>query len=801
MQIIPATPLRGGESGVDGSAQPARRRRNGNGSTLGNGNGSTLGLLAGRPGGESAGAAADVVAVDFGPRRRPLLFTEGYVRRARLVRPLLEDSDASLVLIAAPPGYGKTSLLCEWDASDTRPFAWVTLTEEDDDPARLLGSIARAVDALKPTDRRVIAAHPAARGEPAATQVARLLRTIGGAAGGMVLVLDDVQLLRSPESLALLASLAAAMPRGTKLALSSRTLPAISLGRLRAQRAVLGLGARELAMTIEESGRLLVAAGLDLDAAGIEQLVARTEGWPAGLYLAALSLRGQSDAAAGVERFAGADRLIADYIGEELLAGLSPASLTFLMRVSILENLSAELCDDLLEETGSGEILRALAAGNLLVAPLDASHSRYRAHPLLRDVLAAELARVEPARIADLHRRAARWFGERGDMDRALSHAVAAGETRYAGELLWTEVPSCVMRGCNATMQRWLGMFTETQIASSAHLAVAAAHSRLVMGDLPAAEHWANTASAARPPEPHADGPDSLSAAIAIIHAAAARHGVARAGEEAARAYELVDGASPWRAICCLLGGVSDHLAGEHVRARQTLREGAIRGAVGAPYVETLCLSQLALMAAEEEDWDEAFDLAARASARLARGGLEQEPTSALVFAASAWISAKQGLADRAKRDLGRSTQLLALLDDFIPWYEVETRVLQARAAIRLADVTHARALLAQASRLTRRAPDAVPIFRMWLDRGWDEIDAYGAAALSGPSSLTMAELRILRFLPTHLSFREIGCRLHVSTNTVKSQAHAVYRKLDVESRSGAVERASTLGLIDACVI
>ena len=177
---------------------------------------------------------------------------------------------------------------------------------------------------------------------------------------------------------------------------------------------------------------------------------------------------------------------------------------------------------------------------------------------------------------------------------------------------------------------------------------------------------------------------------------------------------------------------------------------------------------------------------------------MEDHPTSALILAGSAWICSQLGRADTAKRDLGRSCRMIALLQDYIPWYEVQTQVLIARAAAGLADVALARAALAHASRAARRAPEA-DVLRTWIDESWGEVDGLSAAAL-GACALTMAELRILRFLPTHLSFREIGGRLHVSTNTVKSQVHAIYRKLDAASRSEAVERASTLGLIEVSI-
>ena len=167
----------------------------------------------------------------------------------------------------------------------------------------------------------------------------------------------------------------------------------------------------------------------------------------------------------------------------------------------------------------------------------------------------------------------------------------------------------------------------------------------------------------------------------------------------------------------------------------------------------------------------------------------------ALVFAATAAVRAHEGSVDRAKKDLRRAIELLATLGDFIPWYGAETRILLAHASLWLADIVGARTLLAEASRLARRMPDAT-IFQRWFDDAWAYMDTMAETRMAGPSSLTIAELRILRFLPSHRSFREIAQQLGVSANTVKTQAHAVYRKLGAASRSEAVARGQDAGLL-----
>jgi LuxR family maltose regulon positive regulatory protein len=267
--------------------------------------------------------------------------------------------------------------------------------------------------------------------------------------------------------------------------------------------------------------------------------------------------------------------------------------------------------------------------------------------------------------------------------------------------------------------------------------------------------------------------------------------GVARMGADAARAYELEPEDSPWRPLCCLLEGVSHHLTGTPDAAEARLLDGVRRGTVAAPNIQTLCLAQLALVAADRDDWESAAGFSARALAQVDHYGLRAYPTSALVLAASAMVQARRGRVEEAQHEAREAARLLELLTDFIPWYEAETSLALATTAIRLGDAAGARDLIASARTLARRLPEAT-LLHEWLARTAERLEAADCA----PGLLTTAELRILGFLPTHLSFREIAERLYVSANTVKTQAHAVYRKLDAASRSEAVARATQLGLL-----
>jgi LuxR family maltose regulon positive regulatory protein len=267
--------------------------------------------------------------------------------------------------------------------------------------------------------------------------------------------------------------------------------------------------------------------------------------------------------------------------------------------------------------------------------------------------------------------------------------------------------------------------------------------------------------------------------------------------DDAARAQALEshdDG--PGRPLARLLEGIACHLLGDRDRAQSLLQEGSRVAAVGAPSIHALCLAQLALIALEQDDWPRGAELAGRARAQVERFRLGEYPMMSLVFAVAALTQAQRGRVDAANDDRGAATRLLERLDDFMPWYLAEVNIVLARATLRLSDVAGARAFISAAEQASDATPES-PVLDLWLEDAAAQVEGYSTSAPGAPTSLTGAELRVLGLLPTHLSFREIGLALNVSANTVKSQAQAVYRKLDASSRSEAVVHARTLGLVE----
>ncbi len=706
--------------------------------------------------------------------RRPRL-REGTVRRDRLVRRLAQTAHVPLTLLVAPAGYGKTTLLEHWLEHDPRHIAWLSIDEADDDADRLVASVSVALDNLVPSDSLV-----------------ELANTVEQCDEPFVLVLDDLHRVRSREAHRVIMAIADAVPAGSQVVAAGRQEPDLPIGRLRAQGRLVDLRARDLVLTPREASAVLSLAGLELAPEDVLLLHERTEGWPAGLYLAALSLRGRRDTQRAVARFGGDDRLLSDYLREELLGDLDDERAAFLELTSVLDELSGPVCDAVLDRSGSGRLLRELSRSNLLVVPLDDADSSYRYHALLRDMLQAELRRRHPRCVAELHRRASDWYTSAGDTDRAIDHAIGAGDVERAGALLWETAAARVLEGRGAEVRGRLDRFTSEQIAGHPALSLTAAAHHLVTGERDLVEHWAGAAARGLGSAP----PASLHAGVETMRAAVARDGIAQMAADAAHAYQRLPEDSPWRSLCCLLRGVGEHLRGGARTARTQLEEGARRGAIAAPSVQALCLAQLALVAIDEGDWERGPLLAARARSQLDRVGLQSHPTSALVYAVSALVRAHRDRVEDAQADRRRAIELLTALVDFVPWYDIEARVVLARAALRLGDVTGTRTLLAEASRELSRDAGAT-VLRAWVDEVRDQVEAFALTELVGPSSLTTAELRVLGLMPTHLSFREMGRQLHVSANTVKTHAHAVYRKLDVCSRSEAVVRARSTGLLD----
>lgn len=733
---------------------------------------------------DSSGGAAAATA----PRRHALLERPGLVSR-------LEESERPLALIAAPAGYGKTTLLTEWAGRDGRSFASVSLRAHHDDPITLVGAICEAISALEPLGDDVLAPLAAPTPRVHDVVVPRLLAALADRES-MVLAVDDLHQVTDPAALDALEAIGRGLPPGSTLALAARTEPRMRIARSRASGELFELGAEDLTMSAVEAARLLEGCGLTLSDADVSLLLERTEGWPAGLYLAGLTLLAADDVGEGVERFAGDERVVADYLRDEFISTLPGEDADFLVRTSILEHLSGDVCDAVAGGEGSGERLNRLARSNLLMAPVDRAGESLRVHALMRSMLRAELRRRGERAERELHRRAAGWYREHGEPEDAIRHSIAAGETDAAGELIWEQAGTYESHGGHATLAQWLSEFSEQQIRDCPHLCLTMAAGGTSMGDGAAVEHWCSLAAAGKGRLP-ADARTEVAAGIQLLRAgAAAREGLERMGADAAEALTNLPVGSPFCSFARYLEGVARHLSGEPDAARELLEDGARRGAVNGPMLEIVCLAQLALLSLDRGEPDRAGRDARRAVELIDHYALYEYPVSAIAFAVAGLASADGGDAASAATNLARCSEgleRLAELDSLSPWFETQVRVVLARALRLLDDADGARTQLGIAGRRMKMTPDAVTL-RSWIEAAWADLEA--AAAAGGRWPLTAAELRLVHFLPTHLSFKQIAEELYVSPNTVKTQATSIYRKFGVRSRAEAVACARSAGLL-----
>ena len=356
----------------------------------------------------------------------------GTLRRGRLLE-MLDRDDSPLTVLEAGVGYGKTTLVRSWSAERPEAVIWMTLDPADDDPVRLWTHLATAVERLREGLGRATLLSLGARGTPIETAVDELMNGLVAYARPVAIVLDDLHTVKSEASVRSIAHAIRRLPGNVRLLASTRSDPAIGLGRLRARRALTEIRTRELAFTVDEASELIVRERIGLSPGSVEVLVQRTEGWPAGLYLAALWLRGLDDPDQGVRAFAGSARQVGDYLADEVLSALVPLMRDFLVRTSVLGRFTPELCDAVLGREGSAAVLAELVGSNMFLVALDARGEWYRYHHLFGEVVQLELGRDAAL---ELRRRAAAWCRAHGLVEDAIEYAAAAGDAETVAELL-----------------------------------------------------------------------------------------------------------------------------------------------------------------------------------------------------------------------------------------------------------------------------------------------------------------------------------------------------------------------------
>lgn len=752
--------------------------------------GEAIGLREGREAGP--GRAAD------GPGEvlfRPLLSNlqvprprVDVVPRRGLVAALLRSS-APLVVVSAPAGSGKTLALVQWVQAAQCPSAWLQLDRAANDPVVLLTYLGLALESFSEVDPALFAWLQESV-TPIKSRILPSLEATLADAGPFLLVLDDAHLVRSKACWEILSFVIDHLPSGAQLVLSTREDPPLPLGKMRASGLVAEIRAPELALSRDEAGQLLRLHGRPVEDDTLQAMLTATEGWAAGLYLALLAGEGRSTGE-WLPQIRGDQREIADYLSGEVLERQPYRTQEFLLRTSILERFSAPLCRVVTGRSDAHLALGHLAKENLFVTALDEREEWYRYHHLFAELLRAQLARKAPDELPGLHRAAAAWHSERGDPEQAIRHWLAAGDFRPAADLFAAVESELLDRGQLATGRRLLELFSDAQILSHKPLTLAAGwvfgfgnphwvadvrvHPRLVRA----------ACSMEVDDSPSLDGTASLRESQAQLRAFLAPDGIGRMVADAELAASLrSDANDDWYVMGRKLLGTARYLAGQGERAIALLE---VATTCGDPWVESESLAYRALVAAERGRWDEAAELAELAMTRVPAGHEYGPPLATQL--ASARVASRRG--DSATGVLvAGTTRFLEEMPGFLDWEVLLASVLLGEVCLEQDDLNEAKRWSDRARGILRRYPDAG-----MLGPRAERLRLALQERILG-QAVTPAEQRVLDLLPTQLSVNDIGARLFISRNTMKSHMRSLYAKLDVHSRTEAVERARELGLL-----
>lgn len=408
----------------------------------------------------------------------------GLVTRSRLYGLLNQGLSRKIILISAPAGFGKTTLLADWLRSTSLPAAWISLDPDDNDLARFLAYLTAALQKLDPSlDDTALDLLGSPQPGLKKAALAALLNQIGEIETKSILVLDDYHNLQEQDIHEALEYLLNYLPPGLHLVVSTRADPPLGLGRLRAQDALLEIRLADLRFTDQEAADFFSLEAIPaLSSKGISRLTSRTEGWISGLQMAAISLRGKEDPGAFIQSFSGSNKYVLDYLIEEVLQRQSAEIQAFLLQTSILERLTGDLCDELLARNDSQEILEDLEKANLFLIPLDDKRVWYRYHKLFRDLLNHRLSLAQADRLPDLHLKASAWLERQGWPGQAIEHALSAGDHSLAAGLISREAEHILMRSEVNTYQRWISHLPNSIVQENPNLAFYESWSRMLKG-------------------------------------------------------------------------------------------------------------------------------------------------------------------------------------------------------------------------------------------------------------------------------------------------------------------------------
>ncbi|HMJ04546.1 MAG TPA: LuxR C-terminal-related transcriptional regulator [Conexibacter sp.] len=702
------------------------------------------------------------------------------------VHELLDRARARpLTVVRAPRGYGKTTALADWCRQLDGGCGWVTLQEQDNDPRRLCRHLLAAIDDLQPS--ATWAAEQESLGGSGLVETVADALAEHAEDGGLVVVLDDYDVIAEEACHRLMIALLDALPAGVHVVIAGRTRPPLRLARRRAAGTVAEIGGAELAFDAAEAERLLnKRLRLRLLPGQVEAIRARVEGWPAGLSLVASSLREGCDPDRIVEALAHPSGEIAEYLVEEVLDMVPPRIREFLRRTSVLDRMNGALCAAVLDDPTAGELFAEVQRCGLFVLPLDDGDGEdwVRYHQLFAALLQRELRRQDPSLVPLVHRRAADWFEREGLPEAAIGHATAAGDGARAARVLHQHWRRFVVERRYATIRRIvarlppergeLGSFCEAVDVCCQSLE--GADPRLVAERLDALERHRDAPGVAEIVDALRISPyyGDVGRALAAGRCAWDR----AAGDAHARAHH----AGPFATVMWF--------AGEREALQREVAP--YMGVVEHPVLRSWELAALALSAADEGALDAAERHARDAVAVVDAAAGESALDAHLACVALAEALRRRGRLGEAHAQIGRALRATGRLPGSL--YHALALVVRAQLDLSSRDRRAARAHATAARRIVDRYPDVGVLARRLASvEAALELTPRDALLDSAP---TAAERRVLELLPTELTRRQIAAQLDLSVATVKSHAWRLYRRLGTTSRTEAVAIARERGLL-----
>ena len=512
------------------------------------------------------------------------------------------------------------------------------------------------------------------------------------------------------------------------------------------------------------------------------------------VYLAALSLRGQTSPSQFVQQFSGDNRFIADFLVEEVLSNQPRQITEFLCRTAILDRFTPSLCDAVLGSSNATGIVGVLERENLFLIALDDDRQWYRYHRLFGQMLRSLLMETEPEKIPTLHARASRWHRRRGSAEEAITHALAAGDAAGAIAVLADSWPGHMATGRIDEFQSWLNLIGRDRILASPVAAHCAAWCAALSGDQESLTRWLAVIETGGHDGPLPDGMQSLKSSAALLRGVFGFDGIRDMRESATVSVDLEkDPVSPWYALARTALGSALYLSGEFDTAVVPLRDAVLHSNGSSTLIRMLACSVSAVVATERGQLDHAQELARTAHEIVVSYDLSETPYGAAAYTARGAVSVMRGRLVEARDEFEHALRVRRPWLGISPWITVDTMLRLTPVLYRLGDPAAAAGLLGEAADVLAALPAGADaqLFRV---RRLQEHLSIRSRSLAEP--LTDREEEVLRLLRGSLSVRQIGEELSLSANTVKTHVRAIYRKLNVGSRREAVARGRATGIL-----